>query len=427
MNFRKYSAIAFCFLISCSSGKKITGHRELFLSDNTDIKISEAIVNKKVVSEKKENKNWIQKNFSETNEAVNLNFDIKNAKYLWKSKIGEGDDRKRKIICNIVSKDGFIFGSDSYGNIFAFDISKKKNIWKVNIAKGIEDIAKVGGIGILDDSDLVVTTAKGQVFLIDKKDGKIKKTKNLRSPLRAAPCISKDHILIQSSNNNLFLLNKNLKAIWKQFETQEEVIFLGGSSPATNGKVTIAAYSTGEFKLYDVFSGNELWSDFMVPCLHNETVSTMLHIYASPVISGNEAIIFGHGGNLICCNILSGKQIWDLNTSGVNTPAVINDWIFVLNSDSKLLCVEKKTGSVKWKAEIPADKKNNIRTSTSDPLVVGDSVLLIANDGTLIFFDFNSGKVMHSVESKITNSVSTIIVDKKIYILSSDGYIYAFG
>jgi outer membrane protein assembly factor BamB len=409
----------------CSTDSKITGKRELFLPNPNNVVIDQGAAKRKVALPVEQVREWKQDGISGNNVLVNAKFDVKKAKLLWKERVGKEEGENDKLISNIVAKGGVLFAGNVNGDVFALDLRTRKVLWKTNVGKN--GIAKIGGVGLLDDGSIITTTADGNVHQIDSITGKIKKAKNIGGTIRSAPRIWHDKIFVQTNSNELAMLSRDLKILWRRGELPEDIVFLGNSSPTTDGGIVIGAYSTGEYRAYDVLSGNECWEDFMVPSAQCESTATMLHICASPVISDGLAFVFGHGGRLVANDIVSGKRIWDLDISGLSTPAVVGDWIFVTDWESRIFCIEKLTGKVKWRTHIPEDRYGNIAANWTKPIIAGNTVIVATNAGLVVFFDVNSGKVERIIKTTLWAPSSAIVVNEVLYILSGDGSVYAFG
>jgi outer membrane protein assembly factor BamB len=458
----------------CSTDSKITGKREVFLPDLHNIIIDHDTARKKVVLPVEQAKEWLQDGLTPRNVLINAKFDANKADLLWKTRVGKDEGATDKLISNIVSKGGVLFGGNVNGEIFALNLKDHKVLWRTSVGKS--GIARIGGVGILDDRSIrplskasesgvlggdmerksgaysnvrerlstgstsqktdyeelrkwsiIATTVDGNVHKIDPQNGKIIKTKNIGGTIRSAPRIWQNKMLVQTNSNGLVMLNSDLKILWQHGEPAEDVVFLGNSSPSTDGSIVIGAYSTGEYKAYDMLSGNEVWEDFMVPSLQYETTATMLHICAAPVISGGLSFVFGHGGRLVANDMMSGNRVWDLDISGISTPAIAGDWMFVTDWESRVFCIEKSTGKVKWRTHIPEDKYGNIATNWTKPIIAGNTLVIATNGGIVAFFDINTGKTVKVIKTTAWAPSSAIVVEGVLYILSGDGSVYAFG
>jgi outer membrane protein assembly factor BamB len=164
---------------------------------------------------------------------------------------------------------------------------------------------------------------------------------------------------------------------------------------------------------------------------HHET-----HSYAagSPTTDGERLYVsFGSFG--LFCYTLDGKPVWDRDLGRMNTrlgwgeavtPVVHGDSLLVnwdQEADSKLLCLDTKTGKTKWEA--PRDE----RTSWTTPLVVerkGVTQVIMNGTGHVRAYDLATGKPLWTGPPMTVNAIpSAVAADGVAYVLS--GYRGAVG
>src|SRR3546814_12983355 len=78
----------------------------------------------------------------------------------------------------------------------------------------------------------------------------------------------------------------------------------------------------------------------------------------------------------VCSSDLTGQRVWEVNIAGISTPWAAGDWVYVVTSDARLLCLSRGTGKIRWATQLPAYKnekkrKNPIRWSRSEERRVG--------------------------------------------------------
>lgn len=420
--------ISIAFLTSCSNDPKISGYRELFVPSSSELCIDKSLSCRTMdLPRCQTNLEFLQKNNSSSHTCTHQCFNIQQAKRLWRVFVGREAYETEKLLSNLVVYKGMILGGTPGGRVFAVDSKTHKVVWRTALARHIDDIAKIGGIAITSQGDVVVTVATGDVVLLETQTGNIKKKKNLGCTLRSAPTISENLILVQGSNNALFILDSQLNSCWDCYEAPENVVFLGNASPAFDKNLVFAAYSTGEYKAYDIHSGNEIWFDFMTPQFQDDTVGNLLHVYASPVINDDYIFILGHGGRLVANHSISGNRIWNVNFSGLHTPAVIGNWLFAIDNEGYVFCFEKNTGHVRWSTSLPENIEKKKPASWTDPLIAGESVIFVTEDGDIVFLNTQNGHISRIIRSDIRKPSAAIVVNKILYVLSSQGYLYAFG
>jgi outer membrane protein assembly factor BamB len=165
----------------------------------------------------------------------------------------------------------------------------------------------------------------------------------------------------------------------------------------------------------------------MTSASQDDTIANLLHICAAPLIQDNIVVSLGHSGRLAANHLLSGDRIWNLPISGIHTPTLAGDYLFVVDDMGVLFCIKKNTGKLKWKAALPENKEKCRASSWTQPLIVGGSLLILTNSGDFCFFDIQDGHLIKTFPSKAQAPASLMVVDKILYVFSNRGALYAFG
>lgn len=422
------SLVGILGLAGCSTGPHIKGHRELFVATPAALSVDLETKHRPFDLPAQQNlTEWRQRDRNAAHEAVHLAFDVSKAQKLWRVFVGREAFDTERLLSNLTFYDGHLFGGNPGGRVFSVDVSSHKVVWRTAVARHIDSAAKIGGVAITSGGDLVVTTSTGNVTLLDRTTGNVKTTKNLGCSLRSAPLAFSGGLAVQGINNSLFVLDNALTLRKTEDGIPESLLFLGNATPAASNDLLFAAFSTGEYKAYDLSTATEIWADAMMPQFLDETAGGMLHIYASPVVSGGRVFILGHGGRLTACEALSGAPVWSVNFSGLHTPAVVGQWLFATDSSGALFCFDKQTGRVRWSAKIPDDSEGIRPTSWTPPLVAGGHVIIVTDRGDIACFDASTGRITRTMHTDMRDPSDAIIVGGVLYVLTARGYVYAFG
>lgn len=414
-------------LVGCSEKSKITGHRELFLSGSKDISIDQDLANKPMnLPACQISKSNNQAGGSCTHVVNHQCFDVTNAKKLFKIFIGRETNYKERFLSNLVIHNGVAFGGTPSGRVFALDLASRKLLWRTPLARRIDDSVKIGGVAVASDGNIIATTALGNIVLLDAKTGHVKKSINIDCAIRSAPTISGNYVLVQGSNNSLYVLNDHLNVLWTKEEVPGNLLFLGNCSPSVDKGIVFAAYSTGEYKAYDLNTGYELWFDYIVSQFQNDGVGNLLHIYASQVVSDDTVFTLSHGGQLVANHCLSGSRIWSVAFSGLYRPAVIGEWLFAVDENAFVYCFNKTTGHTRWYTQLPKNENNVMPVKWTKPIVAGNAVILVTDYGDIVCLDASTGRNIRTIKSDIKNPSDAVVLDCTLYVLTDRGYVHAF-
>jgi outer membrane protein assembly factor BamB len=144
---------------------------------------------------------------------------------------------------------------------------------------------------------------------------------------------------------------------------------------------------------------------------------------------------------LVCYDGRNGAELWatawparfEESMGGVgprSTPTVFDGDVFALGALGKLVCVDGRSGELKWSVDTLAGNKNLRWAMSSSPLVYGDYV--VVNPGTqsdrsvgsaLVAYDRHTGKVARSVGKSQAGYASPMLVKLagRVQLLLFDG------
>ena len=159
------------------------------------------------------------------------------------------------------------------------------------------------------------------------------------------------------------------------------------------------------------------------------TVSTLTDIDADPVIQGGRVFALGQGGRMASYELVSGQRIWEINIAGISTPVTSGEWVFVMTSEAKLLCVQRASGKIRWIAKLPGykneEKKANVITWRG-PVLVNNRLIVANSRGELWTVSAGEGTASLMTDVKAPISVAPIVASNTLYILDDSGRISAF-
>jgi outer membrane protein assembly factor BamB len=169
----------------------------------------------------------------------------------------------------------------------------------------------------------------------------------------------------------------NLKVLWK------EAVGAGHSSPViAGGKVflhtKVNAKEEEEVSAYDAKTGKKLWG---TPYARERFFSPFgLGPQATPAVANDKVYTFGATGVLACCDVTSGKLVWQVDTRktfnvddkrrlffGSASSPLLDDKHVLVNvggQNASVVAFEKDTGKTAWKAL-------DDRASYSSGIVIG--------------------------------------------------------
>ena len=375
------------------------------------------------------NPNWAQPGGNAAKAPGHLTFADAPAQ-AWSAKIAGASDRVRLAAAPVVHS-GKLFVVDTEARVSAFDAITGAALWSAML-----DVEKDGkpsrfGGGVSTDGTLVyATNGVGDVAALKVEDGATVWKKRPAGPLRGAPTISAGNVYVMTQDNQIYAVRAaDGEPQWNEAGPIGASGIFGVAAPAAAQGTVIAGYSTGELAAYRYENGRSLWSDTLSRTAMSTTVSTLTDIDADPVIDRGRVFALGQGGRMASYELVTGQRIWEINIAGITTPATAGEWIFVLTSDAKLLCVQRASGKIRWLSQLPRyrdeeDKKGVI--TWRGPVLVNNRLIAANSRGQLWSISTAEGAATLMTDLKSPISVAPVVANNMLYVLDDSGRITAF-
>jgi len=347
----------------------------------------------------------------------------------WKSDVGEGSGDDRHILAQPLVVGGTVYTMDARSLVTAFDSESGRRLWRTDVELEEEDGGYFGGGLAYEDGRLFVTTGFAIIFALDAQSGEIIWQQRVTGPMRAAPTVSGGRVFATTLDNRTFALAAdNGRRLWEHTGVQEIAGLLGGASPAVAGSVVVVPYSSGELHALLVENGRELWSDVLTPVNRFDPVSNLAQIKGLPVIDRGLVLAISHAGRMVAIDLRRGIRAWELEAGGVQMPWTAGDFIFLLTTESELICVVRQSGRVRWvralpRFEDPEDLEGPI--GWFGPVLAGDRLIVTSSTGDAISISPYTGELLGRLRLPGTPTVAPVVANNTLYILTEDADLVA--
>lgn len=347
---------------------------------------------------------------------------------VWSTSI-EGSSPQARLAAAPVVAGGKLFVIDAGAHVIAFDANSGSKLWQTGLpAEGNGRALFGGGVSVLGDR-VFASTGVGDVVALNAADGTILWKKRPGGPLRGAPTLENGHAYVMGQDNQLFALNQSDGAIqWTDSGTLQATGVFGVAAPAAAQGTVIAGYSSGELSAYRYENGRTLWGDALSRTSISTAVASLTDIDADPVIDRGRVFAIGEGGRMASYELTSGQRLWEINIAGISTPWVVGEWVFVVTSDAKLLCVARATGKIRWISQLRRWQKEKKKTNAirwTGPVLAGGRLIVVSTRGQMVYIDPATGTVQQDVDMKRSMSLSPIVTNNMLYLLADDGRLTA--
>lgn len=348
---------------------------------------------------------------------------------LWQTDIGEGSGDDGRILTTPVIAGGRIFAIDAIAEISAFDAENGKLLWRIDPRlEGGEEDGFGGGLAYAAGS-LFVATGFGHVLALDPSNGAERWRQDIGIPMRAAPVVAGGRIFVVTYDNQLWALSATDGAVqWSNAGIAETAGLLGAATPAVDNDIVIAPYSSGELLALRVENGRTMWSDSLGAQRPGAgSLAALNDINGSPVIDRGVVYAISHGGRLVAIDVRTGSRVWEKDISGLNTPWIAGEYLFVVTVDGDVVCLSRRNGRVKWVHSLPrfVDGSHAEPIFWNGPLLLSDRLIVLGSNGDALAISPYSGRLLGRLEMPHGVRVAPVAANGTLYVLTDDGYLVA--
>ncbi|GAA4724480.1 PQQ-binding-like beta-propeller repeat protein [Sphingomonas lutea] len=344
---------------------------------------------------------------------------------------GRGSTLTARLASEPVVAGGRVYTIDILGTVRAFDTRNGGLLWASQTPNDRGNEASLYGGGIaFNNGRIYATNGLGYVAALDVTNGGIVWQVRPGGPLRGAPTVADGALYVISQDNQIFSLRESDgRQNWSQPASLEIAGIFGSAAPAVGQGTVVAGFSSGELNAYRYENGRQVWQDALQPTSIRTSVSSLSDIDADPVIDNGQVIAVGQGGRMVALELTTGQRIWEVNISGISTPWVAPEWIFVVTADAKLLCLSRATGRVRWINQLPQFERPGSKRGQIDysgPILAGDRLIVAGSNGVLVNVDPVSGSFQSQTRVSAGINLSPIVADSTLFVFDNDGQLHAF-
>lgn len=427
--------IAALFLTSCGGGgannrDTIEGDRFSVLTFEQQLEVDPQLKGSTIILPKPYvNENWAQAGGNRQHVMEHLQI-ADNPKKVWSRDIGEGTTGRKALVSEPVVKDGVLYAIDATAKITAINAENGKKIWdrQYKMKDETKMLAYGGGVTVGDNA-LYFVTGYGHFGALNLTDGSEIWVKEIGVPMRGAPTYADGRVFGVTHDNHIFALNaEDGEIIWDEVGIAENAGLAGNASPAVFENTVIVGYSSGEVYAMRVENGRVVWTDTLSRQGRLTAMASLRDIDGHPVIYDGNVYLISHSGRMVAINIRTGIRLWEQNVGSEHTPWVIGEFIYIVNTDSQVICMSRRDGRIIWITQLERFADPDVRKEPVDwngPVVASDRVIVTSTHGYAVTLSPYTGEVTGGMKLPSDSTMGPIISNESLYFLLKNGDIVA--
>ena len=349
---------------------------------------------------------------------------------VWRTNIGEGASRYTRVLSQPVVAKGRIYAMDGGVQVTALDTATGNRVWQIDLKPEDQRGNSFGGGVAIWNDRLFVSTGYAQVFALEPADGHVIWKSAVAAPVRSGPTVSDGRVFVVTVDNELVVLSADDgRRLWNHNAIPETASLLGSASPAVDGEVVVAAYSSGELYALTVENGRPLWSDNFSNTRSVNAVSSLADIRGRPVLDRGRVFAASHSGRIAAIDMRSGERVWEQDFGSTHSPWVAGDYIYVLSNDNELVCLTRNDGKVRWVRKLPSymdAKKRKDPVIWAGPVLGSDRLIVLSSVGDAISVSPYTGEPLGREQMSAGGYLGPVIADNSLYVLTDDATLSAY-
>ncbi len=348
----------------------------------------------------------------------------------WRGDVGAGSGSSRMLLGVPVIADGRVFAMDAEAHVSALNERTGGSVWRVDTKPENERGGATGGGVAYADGRLFAATGYAEVMALDPANGSILWRKRVAGPVRGAPTVAGGRVLVLTLDNQLVALSASDGEIqWSHQGILETAGLLGAASPAADGALVVAPYSSGELFGLRPENGRVSWQESLAAIRRTGALSNLADIRGLPVMDHGIVYAIGHSGRMIAVDQRIGNRVWETEIGGVQTPWLAGDYLYVVTNDQEVVAVTRQAGRVRWVA--PLERYDDPKAKTgpvvwAGPVLAGGRLWVTGSNGVLLGLSTTNGQIEVTRSLPAAAYLPPIVANNTLYVLCDNGSLVAF-
>ena len=335
-------------------------------------------------------KNNLSKKFTNNDGRVNFDGSLKKSLKYKFSKIENFYQFEPEISFN---KENIIFFDDK-GTVLQFD-ERSKLIWKKNYYTKSEKKSNPILQFANDDKFLIIADNLSKYYMLNLQNGDLVWSKNNSAPFNSQIKIYKDRFFIIDFTNTLRCYSlKNGEEIWN-FQTESALIRSQKRlSMVIVQDVIYFNNSLGDISAVRINDGQLLGQ---IPTQSNNIYQSSFSLETSDIITDGNDLYFSNNKNqFYSVDLKTGTTNWINEVNSNVKPILVGNLIFTISNEGYLYLIDKNKGNIVRITDLFMNYKDKKRKNIYPiGFVIGDkNVFLTNSDGKMIIAGIEDGKII---------------------------------
>jgi outer membrane protein assembly factor BamB len=294
--------------------------------------------------------------------------------------------------------DKLIYATGHAGDIYALSEDGGRTVSRFDAKADI-----TGGVGVADNM-VVVANTKGDVLAFDAAGRSMWKN-NIGGEVLAAPVVSLASVIVRTADGRIFALDRvDGKRKWVFTRPTPALTLRTNAGVAISRGAIYAGYPGGKMVSLELDTGKPIWEGTISQPRGATELERIADVGGAPFLDDSRICAAVYQGRTGCLETLSGNLLWSRDISSAGGVVVDAKNLYVADAGGNVYALDKTSGATVWKQDKLAHREPSTPLVVRGKVVVGDAAgqvhILSAENGDLIGRAVTDGsRVLAVVES----------------------------
>jgi outer membrane protein assembly factor BamB len=334
---------------------------------------------------------------------------------LWKESVGVGSEEQSLKLVPAVGG-GKIVAADREGLVEARKLSDGDLLWEAET-----EFHFSGGPG-LGAGTVILGTSDAEVVALNSESGDILWKTLVSSEVISVPVVSSGIIVVRTTDGSITALNeKTGKMLWNYVRNVPALSIRGTSSPIVVEDNVVSGEDSGKLMALRLTDGKFAWETSIALPKGRSEIDRLVDLDVDPIENGGVIYVASYHGGISAVSELDGDVLWRKeeisSSSGLSSDG---DYLYLSDSESHVMQLDHRTGSPLWKQKDLQNRRLTAPASYNNYVVTGDL------EGYVHWLSTTDGRQLANV--RITDGpidARPVVVDDTVIIYAKDGTLAA--
>lgn len=334
---------------------------------------------------------------------------------LWQERVGDGLGLGGYPLAPAQDGDT-LFAADQHGLVQALDAASGESRWTTELPAGASSgLTAVAG-------RVYLGTRNGEVLALDQADGEVLWRTRVSSEVLAAPQANRELLVVQAVDGSVTALDRESGAErWVYSASRPALTLRATGTPRVIDQVSFIGQANGRLVTLDNRGGQPLWERRIATPRGRSEIERLVDLAGQPLLTPDGRLfVTSYHGRLVALQATSGEILWSRELSSYRSPALVGDYLFVVDEASHLHALDAGSGETLWRLDALEGRELTAPVFADGRLALGDF------EGYLHLIDARDGRLVGRTRIDSAGlSVAPLSDGRRLYALADDGTLEA--